>query len=290
MARVGVVLKDTKILDYHRVSEIFENCLDSFSCNGPDQLDIVILDEFRSYVHLDETLGKLYNISREVLLTRSLHMLPINIYFESFDSNECHWDILFVSDEKDLSKFHYAEYKLFELPILKNVEVSTKYDGNGDQDKYEVSALGGTFDHIHEGHKILLSIASYLTSSRLIIGVTDQELLVNKKYKEYLENFDERCNNVIAFLKVLKPTLKVEIVPLRDVCGPTGRVPEIQALVVSRETIEGGKVVNKTRLEKGMKELDICVVNVLGGHDEDDWSEKLSSTDLRKIIKETSSA
>ena len=37
---------------------------------------------------------------------------------------------------------------------------------------YPVVALGGTFDHLHAGHKILLSMAAWITSSKLIVGMT----------------------------------------------------------------------------------------------------------------------
>ena len=37
---------------------------------------------------------------------------------------------------------------------------------------YPVTIIGGTFDHLHAGHKILLSMAAYITSQKLIIGVT----------------------------------------------------------------------------------------------------------------------
>lgn len=37
---------------------------------------------------------------------------------------------------------------------------------------YPVSVIGGTFDHLHAGHKILLSMAAYITSQKLIVGIT----------------------------------------------------------------------------------------------------------------------
>ena len=37
---------------------------------------------------------------------------------------------------------------------------------------YPVVAVGGTFDHLHAGHKILLSMAAWITEKKLIIGVT----------------------------------------------------------------------------------------------------------------------
>jgi hypothetical protein len=37
---------------------------------------------------------------------------------------------------------------------------------------YEVVALGGTFDHLHAGHKIMLSSAVILAKSHIVIGLT----------------------------------------------------------------------------------------------------------------------
>lgn len=38
--------------------------------------------------------------------------------------------------------------------------------------EFPVTALGGTFDHLHAGHKILLSMAAWITSEKLIVGMT----------------------------------------------------------------------------------------------------------------------
>ena len=41
---------------------------------------------------------------------------------------------------------------------------------------YAVAALGGTFDHLHAGHRILLTLAAYITryDGRLIVGVSGE--------------------------------------------------------------------------------------------------------------------
>ena len=38
--------------------------------------------------------------------------------------------------------------------------------------RYPVVALGGTFDHLHAGHKILLSMAAWIAARKIIVGVT----------------------------------------------------------------------------------------------------------------------
>lgn len=44
----------------------------------------------------------------------------------------------------------------------------------GRREGYEVAALGGTFDHLHAGHRILLTLAACITKDdgRLIVGVS----------------------------------------------------------------------------------------------------------------------
>jgi pantetheine-phosphate adenylyltransferase len=47
------------------------------------------------------------------------------------------------------------------------------YGKHGDSpDLFPVVALGGTFDHLHAGHKILLSMAAWITAEKIIVGVT----------------------------------------------------------------------------------------------------------------------
>ncbi len=48
--------------------------------------------------------------------------------------------------------------------------------------------MGGTFDYIHCGHKLLLSAALLLLKPgcKLTLGLTGDELLKNKKNKEVM--------------------------------------------------------------------------------------------------------
>jgi phosphopantetheine adenylyltransferase len=75
----------------------------------------------------------------------------------------------------------------------------------------------------------------------------DDALLRNKANKHVLESFDVRAEQVRKFLQFFKPSVVPDITPIIDVYGPTGWDPNIQALVVSKETI-GGAEASTSRL------------------------------------------
>ncbi|CCF57641.1 hypothetical protein KAFR_0C06450 [Kazachstania africana CBS 2517] len=290
MVIAAVVVEDLFHLSFERFKDVIAGCLGKIDegLTNLSRLDVVVVDTITSSYHLDDVLGELYSLIRSVLIERSFPLLPLSVLLQGFNRDILHWDYCFASSEEMLRHERY-DYRTFHKIVLPIGQSSPSQPGSAysnDHNSYKVTALGGTFDHIHDGHKILLSMASFLTSSRLIVGLTAEELLVKKRYKDELQSFEKRRASVIHFVNAFKPELRVEIIPLRDICGPTGTVPEIEALVVSRETIQGGELVNKTRKEKGMKELEIHIVNVLGGEETDGWGEKMSSTDIRRMIHE----
>lgn len=187
-------------------------------------------------------------------------------------------------------------------------------------------AVGGTFDHLHAGHKLLLSatalaIDPHQQQGTMTIGITGDELLVNKKYAEYLESWDVRWQRVSHFLEAIlnfaTPSgkakadvehvsepgangqyvrvrvtrdLDLKFVQISDTFGPTITDESISALVVSKETRSGGKAVNDEREKKGWRKLDVFEVDVLdfeGGAEARDastesFASKISSTDIRR--------
>lgn len=165
---------------------------------------------------------------------------------------------------------------------------------------YKKVCLGGTFDHLHPGHKLLLTAGAYVLdipargssdTCTYIIGITGDELLKNKKNASVLEPWDTRARNVIGFLatvlelsadgrkKRLAPhidekdgefvaafrdgAVTVQCVEIQDPFGPTITQETLDALVVSVETRAGGKAVNDKRVERGWKALEVFEVDVL---------------------------
>jgi len=157
---------------------------------------------------------------------------------------------------------------------------------------YPVTVIGGTFDHLHAGHKILLSMAAYITSQKLIIGITDDNVLQKKANKHLLENFNVRAEQVKEFLKFFKPSIILDITPIVDVYGPTRYDPNIQALVVSKETIAGAEAITSHRQKHNLPPLEVFTIDVISSthtsldHKDDVWlkDNKLSSTFVRQWI------
>lgn len=129
---------------------------------------------------------------------------------------------------------------------------------------YPVAAIGGTFDHLHAAHKILINMALFVTEKRLIVGVMSPDQLKTKSNAGILEDLDTRLAGVNAFLKRCGPgDIQLDVVEIHDPLGPTAWDPEIEALIVSRETMSGGAYVNKVRKEKNLGELDILCIDVI---------------------------
>ena len=70
---------------------------------------------------------------------------------------------------------------------------------------YEEVVLGGTFDHLHNGHRLLLSVACFFCKSKITVGLTDGNLLRNKVLKELIQPFEERKQAVQEFIEDVKP-------------------------------------------------------------------------------------
>ncbi|CAI7663663.1 unnamed protein product [Penicillium glandicola] len=189
---------------------------------------------------------------------------------------------------------------------------------------YYSVVVGGTFDHLHVGHKLLLTAVALVLEpldreqeGRLTIGVTGDALLVNKKYAEFLESWEERWQSTAAFLTAImdfspgkkspqierafapgpngktvltriQPNLVFEFVEISDPFGPTITEENLGAIVVSKETHSGGAAVNEERVKKGWKGLAVFEVDVLQSGeaatttDLEGFGSKISSTDIRR--------
>jgi pantetheine-phosphate adenylyltransferase len=141
--------------------------------------------------------------------------------------------------------------------------------------KYKAIAVGGTFDHIHKGHRALLKRA-FDTGEKVFIGITTDDF-VAASGKKILHDFDFRKNQLETCLNASFPNRDYEITRLERNFGPGMFTLQIDAIVVSTETAPRVPVANKKRRELGLPDLKVEIVPMILAEDE----ERISSTRIR---------
>lgn len=124
--------------------------------------------------------------------------------------------------------------------------------------KFHLVALGGTFDILHKGHFVLLE-KGFSISPKVIIGLTSDEL-ATKKGKHLIHGYVERYNTLESTLKKKFPNSQFEISKLDNDFGPAVLEKEVEALVVSEETVEKGQILNNLRHERQLPPVEIVSV------------------------------
>lgn len=150
-----------------------------------------------------------------------------------------------------------------------------------DQQLFDHVAVGGTFDRLHAGHRLLLAATALAASRRVYVGITADELLSKKAHREWLQPYEARRDAALEFMRAVRPGVEAQAGALSDPSAPTqAELDEgMQALVVSRETLAGGEAINRGRVGRGFAPLRLLVVGVVGERAD---GSKLSSSELRE--------
>lgn len=193
------------------------------------------------------------------------------------------------------------------MTVVEDCTLETAKWTNDATVQHDSVAVGGTFDHLHAGHKLLLTVTALSCTTkphnnsilpRLTIGITGDTLLKEKQYKDHLEDWHQRQESVKSFLgdflllcaphyslrstkvctdanardiiDLFDPGLEIRYVEIFDPFGPTITDPCITALVLSAETRSGGAAVNKRRHEKGWQPLEVIEIGVLDAENDAD--------------------
>ena len=142
--------------------------------------------------------------------------------------------------------------------------------------KYNAVATGGTFDHLHKGHVALLT-RSFSLGDAVVIGVTS-DAFASREGKSPDQSYLERVEALEHFLRSKFPGRKYVIAKLDDYFGPRIASPEVEAIVVSRETAQRVPMANALRAERGYPPLKVVTVNYILADD----AKPISSTRIRR--------
>eukprot|EP01134_Creolimax_fragrantissima_P004739 CFRG4739T1 len=152
-----------------------------------------------------------------------------------------------------------------------------------DAQNYDVSCVGGTFDHLHNGHKVLLTISAQAAQKRTVIGVSGDALLVNKKFAEQLQPYLTRVAIVRSFCEQVNKNIECDICELHDMYGPAVVDKDVKVLVASVETANGAHMVAAERVKRGLNAIDVIIVSLVA-EDEDGASAKPATQHSGSLI------
>src|SRR3989344_8218718 len=143
----------------------------------------------------------------------------------------------------------------------------------GSPKKFRTAVLGGTFDHFHKGHKRLIE-RGLSVSKRLVIGVTSDEFVKNLKSQisnlksiyqdsKSFESFTIRKKNIEDYLDQNAKD-RYQIIKIDDMLGTTlDKKFPAGAIIVSKETLKGAKIINVKRREKNLPPLEIIIQDLV---------------------------
>jgi len=155
--------------------------------------------------------------------------------------------------------------------------------------KYKLIAIAGTFDRLHKGHRFFIQQAFKL-GDRVVIGLTIDKFARSKResrikkpakgagrQESRILKYEERKRELENFLRQEKFFERAEIVMINDIYGPSLKQDNLEALIITEETRDGGEKVNRKRKELKLRDLKLIEVPLVQAED----NQRISSTRIR---------
>jgi len=140
---------------------------------------------------------------------------------------------------------------------------------------HRIVAVGGTFDHFHKGHKLLL-LTAFQLGDEVMVGITSDDFLKHSG-KAGVSPYGERLARIKEFLKKNGLQGRTALVILDEPLGPAITDSNLEGIIVTAETAPRASLANRIRLEKGMPKLAIYTVDLVLADDQ----KPISSTRIR---------
>lgn len=147
--------------------------------------------------------------------------------------------------------------------------------------KFGEVLLGGTWDHLHLGHKFLI-FSAFEHGEEVRIGITSDEMTRKNSPREKIQPFDVRKSEMKKFLKKFGLFGKCKINKIDDFMGSATERGD--AIITTPENMDEVQKINRIREKNNRNPLNIIKINKIRADD----GEIISSSRVRsgKIDKE----
>jgi pantetheine-phosphate adenylyltransferase len=128
--------------------------------------------------------------------------------------------------------------------------------------RFNVAAVGGTFDELHKGHRALL-MKAFESGDFVWIGLCTDEFARKIRKDHEIAPYNVRLKELRRFLKDMRVLHRAKIIPLSDAFGPSITSKAIKSIVVSRETETRAYELNLIRKQNGLPPLKVIVIEMV---------------------------
>lgn len=143
--------------------------------------------------------------------------------------------------------------------------------------QYKHAVLGGTFDHLHAGHKHILTQA-FDCAKHITIGVTSDDFVKEKELSTTIQSHNKRKQELEKHLLRMNVCDRVSYEVLNDMYGSATDRNDIDSIVVTSDSEPNANKLNEKRVEHNLPKLHMITVPLLQGKD----GETISSTRIRR--------
>ena len=131
--------------------------------------------------------------------------------------------------------------------------------------KFKKLALGGTFDILHKGHEKTI-LRAFRLSEKVLLGLSSDSLAKSIK-KRRINPYKFRRKVLENFLLEKNLFSRAKIIKINDRFGIAHKVKDLDAIMVSEETLSIANKINELRELKGLKKLKIILIKKVKAED-----------------------
>ncbi|OMJ71968.1 hypothetical protein SteCoe_29704 [Stentor coeruleus] len=148
-----------------------------------------------------------------------------------------------------------------KIPLIPFPEYNKTDEYMENYKKYRSGYIDGTYDHLHSGHLLLLSVAS-LFSSHLTIGICSDSIIKHKKHSDFLQTYPQRLSKIQTFFNIFNPKAHISYFELFDSIIPASE-GDYDVVISSSEPGHPIFEINSRRAQRSMNILENLIVQVL---------------------------